>query len=59
MEKIKSLWEIDEEHQELFYNGQQIINLDFSLQQIGIKNEDEIIVVSDFNIYSLFCTMWT
>uniref|UniRef100_A0A914DHP9 Uncharacterized protein n=1 Tax=Acrobeloides nanus TaxID=290746 RepID=A0A914DHP9_9BILA len=44
MERIKSLWKIDEQYQRLFHNGNQILRLNSSLKKIGIKNDNEIIV---------------
>ncbi|CAD6187502.1 unnamed protein product [Caenorhabditis auriculariae] len=42
---IYSVWNIDEKkYQELFFNGHQILSLNSTLQQIGVKNDDEIVV---------------
>ncbi|CAB3405650.1 unnamed protein product [Caenorhabditis bovis] len=41
---INSLWNIDEKYQELFFNGQQILSLKSTLQDIGVKDDDEIVV---------------
>ena len=62
MEKFKSMQEIDIEYQELFYNGNRIFTPNSTLQEIGITNNDEIIVVSHFIIISViflaFFTNW-
>uniref|UniRef100_A0A914CDZ8 Ubiquitin-like domain-containing protein n=1 Tax=Acrobeloides nanus TaxID=290746 RepID=A0A914CDZ8_9BILA len=43
-ERIKSLWKIDDEYQRLFHKEKQILSLKSTLKEIGIKNDDEIIV---------------
>uniref|UniRef100_A0A914EP93 Ubiquitin-like domain-containing protein n=1 Tax=Acrobeloides nanus TaxID=290746 RepID=A0A914EP93_9BILA len=42
--EISSLWQFDERHQELYYNGDQINDPNSTLQKIGIKSKDTIIV---------------
>jgi len=42
--KIKHFFSIDEEYQMLYFKGDQILSLDSTLQRIGLKNEDTIVV---------------
>ncbi|CAJ0582616.1 unnamed protein product, partial [Mesorhabditis spiculigera] len=41
---INSLWGIDESYQELYHNGEEILALKSTLQQIGAKDQDEIVI---------------
>ena len=61
-EKIHLKWKINEEDQQLFfYDGNVIFGFssDSILLQIGLKHMDKIIVVSNFDIYSLPSNTWT
>jgi len=44
MRKIKHYLAIDEEYQLLYFKGDQILSLNSTLQRIGLKDEDTIVV---------------
>uniref|UniRef100_A0A7E4VL82 Ubiquitin-like domain-containing protein n=1 Tax=Panagrellus redivivus TaxID=6233 RepID=A0A7E4VL82_PANRE len=41
---ITSFWGIHQEEQELYYNGKQIVSRLSTLKQLGLKNDDEIVI---------------
>ncbi|CAB3405573.1 unnamed protein product [Caenorhabditis bovis] len=41
---INSFWCIHQNYQELYHNGKQIISLKSTLKQIGVKDDDEIVI---------------
>ncbi|CAI2327450.1 unnamed protein product [Caenorhabditis sp. 36 PRJEB53466] len=43
-EAINSFWFIHQNYQELYHNGKQIISLKSTLKQIGVKDDDEIVI---------------
>ncbi|CAI4224890.1 unnamed protein product [Auanema sp. JU1783] len=43
-EFMRSVWQINVEYQELFLNEQQILTLDSTLEELGVKKGDEIVV---------------
>ncbi|CAI5454195.1 unnamed protein product [Caenorhabditis angaria] len=43
-EAINSFWFIHQNYQELYHNGKQILSLKSTLKQIGVKDDDEIVI---------------